>query len=820
MHGPTRVPRSGEIPLNHRLAFSALFLLVLAAVCAPPRAGAHHPHDIVDGFAISPDFASDHTFLVGSAGTSNVFLRSENTGKIWTQSRCGAVSDGVDAMVAASDWGSSKVAWILTSSGRLQGSLNRGKSWRPPIGPEGLEHLTAPRFAGGDRNLFVASATTLYRSLDGGVTSFPVFETGDLADLEAPTIEVLTVSDRFDVDSTIALALGDTSLWMSDDGGASWELRSVQADISSIEIASDYASNQTLWLATKDQGVLESTDAGSTFAPINSGLGELYVTDVDAVPTYPFPPELFATTKEAGLYRSSDGGLSWEHTPLAVKLWDRVSVHYLDVETVRSYPNPPMVLCGTMEGLYGSFDGGDTWHQANINPTRFGHRIAISPSFASDGVITYAGYGMPFSVSEDGGESWSIRITDYAGMSSNSLAISPEFASDSLILSGTTGGIKRTVDRGLTWEEIPIPPPDSLIERNALRGITFSPTYGSDRTIFAISVHETTKIHRSSDGGATWPALPPPPAGRFWELALSPHYSTDSTLFIAGPDSTSRVHRSTDGGTTWTATASPLDAYQQLALAPDFVASGLAFAVTDTNGFIQSTDHCDTWSRRGMGLDPAMPTHFALSPQFESDRSIVLTTMSHGVHRSTDAGDTWQLVSSSCDKAASSSWVVLTPDYPTDPTIFIGTFEGVLRSTDGGASWSVVTTHEMYDDARDEPMVSFGTWSRAPYPGCIKRGFSYSDEPGARILFPFVGIGARVIGTRAPDQGMVDVYLDRGLFATVDTYAEGVELQQSLAEMVDLDDGFHQLEIRVRGEKNPSSAGETFRLDAIEVRYR
>ena len=221
-----------------------------------------------------------------------------------------------------------------------------------------------------------------------------------------------------------------------------------------------------------------------------------------------------------------------------------------------------------------------------------------------------------------------------------------------------------------------------------------------------------------------------------------------------------------------------------------------------------------------MGLDPAMPTHFALSPQFESDRSIVLTTMSHGVHRSTDAGDTWQLVSSSCDKAASSSWVVLTPDYPTDPTIFIGTFEGVLRSTDGGASWSVVTTHEMYDDARDEPMVSFGTWSRAPYPGCIKRGFSYSDEPGARILFPFVGIGARVIGTRAPDQGMVDVYLDRGLFATVDTYAEGVELQQSLAEMVDLDDGFHQLEIRVRGEKNPSSAGETFRLDAIEVRYR
>ena len=54
----------------------------------------------------------------------------------------------------------------------------------------------------------------------------------------------------------------------------------------------------------------------------------------------------------------------------------------------------------------------------------------------------------------------------------------------------------------------------------------------------------------------------------------------------------------------------------------------------------------------------------------------------------------------------------------------------------------------------------------------------------------------------------------------MDTYAEGVELQQSLAEMVDLDDGFHQLEIRVRGEKNPSSAGETFRLDAIEVRYR
>lgn len=268
------------------------------------------------------------------------------------------------------------------------------------------------------------------------------------------------------------------------------------------------------------------------------------------------------------------------------------------------------------------------------------------------------------------------------------------------------------------------------------------------------------------------------------------------------------------------ATASPLDAYHQLALAPDFAASGLAFAVTDTSGFIKSTDHCETWSRRGTGLDPAMPTHFALSPQFESDRSMVLTTMSHGVHGSTDAGDTWQLISGSCDRAVSSSWVVLSPDYPSDSTIFIGTFEGILRSTDGGANWSVVTTHEMYDDARDEPMVSSGTWNRAPFAGCVKRGFSYSDEADARIVFPFVGIGARVIGTKAPDQGLADIYLDRGFVATVDTYSEGVELQQSLVEIVDLDEGFHQLEIRVRGEKSPSSAGEMFRLDAIEVRYR
>ena len=792
----------------------------LLAAAAPRPAHAHHPHDIIDGYAISPQFAFDRTLLVGSAGTSNVLLRSQDAGKTWRQSRCGALSDRADGIVAASDWDTSGVAWILTGSGRLQPSLDRGQHWRPPIGPERLEHLAVPRFAGGGRGLFAASSHALHRSADGGLSTLSVFESGDPLDPLAPEIEVLEVSDRFDADSTVALALSDSTLRISGDGGATWITRLPAAVVAALEIAPDYATNPTLWLATLDQGVLRSTDAGASFLPINVGLAELYCTDIAAAPAFPDPPELFVTTKEAGLYRSRDGGESWQHTPLAVKLWDRVSVHYLDVELARAYPDPPLVLCGTMEGLYGSFDGGDSWHQANINPTRFGHRIALSPAFESDSVVAYTGYGMPFSISQDGGSSWDVRITDYAGMSSNALVFSPEFAADSLILSGTSGGIQRSVDRGLTWTHVAIPPPDSLIERNAIRGIQFSPGYATDRTIYAFSVHEITKLHRSTDGGATWPRLPDPPPGRFWELALSPDFPVDSTLFIAGPDSTSAVHRSTDGGRSWSVTASPVDAYLQLALAPDFSVSGLAFALTDTLGFQKSTDHGQTWSRRGAGLDPARPTHLALSPGFATDRTILATTMSHGVYRSTGAGESWGRVSSPCDDAVSSSWLELSPAFPSDSTLFLGGFEGLLRSTDGGADWSVVSTHEIYDDARDEPIVPSGSWGRAVQPGCIKRGYAFSDQPDARARMHFDGIGVRVIGLRGPDQGLVDIYLDHALLASVDTYADSLELQRTIAAADSLVDGFHLLDIRVRGEQRPESTGAIFRLDAIEVRYR
>ena len=67
---------------------------------------------------------------------------------------------------------------------------------------------------------------------------------------------------------------------------------------------------------------------------------------------------LFAGTADAGVFRSTDDGASWQ--PVNTGLGD----HH--VHTLERHPsNPAILFAGTDEGVYKSVDGGDTWQAIN-----------------------------------------------------------------------------------------------------------------------------------------------------------------------------------------------------------------------------------------------------------------------------------------------------------------------------------------------------------------------------------------------------------------------------------------------------------------------
>jgi len=125
-----------------------------------------------------------------------------------------------------------------------------------------------------------------------------------------------------------------------------------------------------------------------------------------------------------------------------------------------------------------------------------------------------------------------------------SLALSPDFVSDRMLLAGTTeDGVWASFNAGQTWldDNAGLPPGPRLVE-----SIAFSPAFATDRTVFVAL--QDQGVWRSTDGAQSWQptgaGLLGPPA----RLAVSASFAQDRTLF-AGTFGGTCVSR--NGGATW-----------------------------------------------------------------------------------------------------------------------------------------------------------------------------------------------------------------------------------------------------------------------------
>ena len=251
------------------------------------------------------------------------------------------------------------------------------------------------------------------------------------------------------------------------------------------------------------------------------------------------------------LFQSRDEGASWKFVaglPVADSVTSLAfSPDYAADRTLFVSSGSPFISAPS-SGVYRSLDGGLTWQPASRGLTELSiKRVVVSPDFAADHTLFANGVNRGLFRSEDGGATWTPLADRYFSMANDydrsmlyTLGVSPQFAQDHSLLIGLNGVLLLSRDRGEAWTRVSTASVSSL-------------AYASGSTIFAVTLDG---LLRSDDGGESWASagsgidLSP---GYDITVVASSDYVTNHTVFVLATyyGQPARLYHTQDGGQSW-----------------------------------------------------------------------------------------------------------------------------------------------------------------------------------------------------------------------------------------------------------------------------
>ena len=156
------------------------------------------------------------------------------------------------------------------------------------------------------------------------------------------------------------------------------------------------------------------------------------------------------------------------------------------------------LLAGINGGIARGDDGAASWEARQFRaPPPLITSLALSPAFATDGVVLAGSFEDGIFRSGDGGHDFAANNFGLFDHNVYCIAISPGFAQDGVAFAGTGSGIYRSDNGGRYWRDMPMPAGDETVLSLAL-----SPDFGLVGVVFAGT--DAHGILRSDDRGESW----------------------------------------------------------------------------------------------------------------------------------------------------------------------------------------------------------------------------------------------------------------------------------------------------------------------------
>jgi photosystem II stability/assembly factor-like uncharacterized protein len=390
---------------------------------------------------------------------------------------------------------------------------------------------------------------------------------------------------------------------------------------------------QIAYAGTWGAGVFKSLDGGKTWESASIGLENLYVQSMVIDPVH--PEIIYAGTYRSGVYKTINGGTTWVYAGKGLNT-DAI-VYALAIDPI----TPTIIYAGTRSpgsnppwggGVYKSTDGGQTWANSSYKLSEdWVYGLAVSPSNTQ--TLYAATHSQGVFKSTNGGNSWAAVNNGVSDHSMRTVAIDP--SNTQVVYAGCwhTTGVFKTTNGGQSWTTV----------SNGLNGakiisITVDPVH--PQTVYALSYLQG--VYKTDNGGGNWSMIGLWPDYVF-NLTVDP---TNRQALLASAENVD-LFRSTNGGASWVNSGRGLHATDVTAVAADQNLPGVVYAGMAGMGVYQSKDSGQNWTSANAGLGDLKVRSLALV-----SGSLYVGTDSGGIYKTAAVQADWHAVNSGLPKGS------------------------------------------------------------------------------------------------------------------------------------------------------------------------